>query len=158
MTCAQEGCERPVRTRGWCDTHYVRAKRRGEIQLLAPRTPIERFWQFVEKRDDGCWEWVGARDKLGYGSFGVGGGGKSTQAHRWSYEHFVGLIPEGMTIDHLCFFPSCVNPEHLQVLSRSENARRQRSALAVFSRDVVVTREVEGHLARSVDDRGDDGL
>ena len=45
-------------------------------------------------------------------------------AHRWSYEHHVGPIPEGLTVDHLCRNTSCVNPEHMEVVTREENAYR----------------------------------
>lgn len=42
-------------------------------------------------------------------------------AHRWSYEHHVGPIPQGMFVDHTCNNGMCVNPEHLRVLTNREN-------------------------------------
>nr|WP_275792666.1 HNH endonuclease signature motif containing protein [Prescottella equi] len=50
-------------------------------------------------------------------------------AHRCAYESFVGPIPDGMTVDHTCFKPACINPDHLRILSLSSNAAAQRSAL-----------------------------
>jgi hypothetical protein len=45
--------------------------------------------------------------------------------HRYSYEALVGPIEEGMTIDHLCEgHRNCINPTHMEVVSREENSRR----------------------------------
>lgn len=72
----------------------------------------------------GCWEWMGRLDRRGYGVLGTG-----RFAHRLAYETFNGPIQDGLTVDHICFNRRCLNPDHLQLLTRSENARRQRSAL-----------------------------
>lgn len=54
--------------------------------------------------------------------------GRTEQAHRWGYEHHVGPIPEGLTLDHLCENTWCVNPEHLEPVTQQENhARHMRS-------------------------------
>lgn len=45
-------------------------------------------------------------------------------AHRFVYETLIGPIPGGMTLDHLCKNKLCVNPEHLEVVTRGENLRR----------------------------------
>jgi hypothetical protein len=84
----------------------------------------EVFWQRVDKTD-GCWLWMGERDPLGYGRFRWRGR-KSTSvlAHRNAYEMVVGPIPEGLTIDHLCRNPACVNPAHLEPVTNEENVRR----------------------------------
>ena len=71
-----------------------------------------------------CWLWTGAKNNKGYGSVGVGGG-KSALAHRTIYELLVAPIPEGLTIDHLCMVKACVNPEHLEPVTREENCSRQ---------------------------------
>ena len=49
-------------------------------------------------------------------------------AHRASYEAFIGPIPDGLTIDHLCRVHACVRPDHLEAVTRSENARREANA------------------------------
>jgi hypothetical protein len=80
---------------------------------------------------DGCWEWTGSRRRGGYGQSTVTmPTGSLMMAHRLSYELHIGPIPEGLTVDHLCFNPPCVNPEHLRLLTLSENAANQRSAYA----------------------------
>lgn len=68
-----------------------------------------------------CWEWVGDRRDR-YGNFRYQG--KSTAAHRWSYETFVGSIPEGLELDHTCENRLCVNPHHLEPVTHLENMQR----------------------------------
>lgn len=70
----------------------------------------------------GCWEWQGDHYMSGYGRIYYKG--KQVRAHRLSYEHYVGEIPSHLEIDHLCRNPSCVNPKHLEVVTRSENIKR----------------------------------
>lgn len=85
---------------------------------------------FLDKIDktDGCWVWCGTRDAHGYGRVVVptllSRCQMSMMAHRISYEYFVGEIPDGLVIDHLCNNTSCVNPDHLEPKTIYENARR----------------------------------
>ena len=48
-------------------------------------------------------------------------GGVLTMYHRHIYENHVGLIPEDHEVDHMCRNRSCINPEHLQTLTRTEH-------------------------------------
>lgn len=68
--------------------------------------------------DDGCWEWTASRFRNGYGQ------GNRTVAHRVVYELLVGPVPEGLDLDHLCRNRGCVNPGHLEPVTRRENLRR----------------------------------
>jgi hypothetical protein len=81
----------------------------------------ERFLRKVDKQEDGCWEWAASRNQDGYGLFNMEG---TSKAHRASYLLFVGPIPEGLTIDHLCRNRGCVNPEHLEPVTLRENVLR----------------------------------
>ncbi|GEL95374.1 HNH endonuclease signature motif containing protein [Cellulomonas composti] len=87
----------------------------------------DRFWAKVDKRE-GCWEWQGGRSEPGgYGR--IGSAGRLLLAHRVAYELCKGPILDGLTVDHLCGNRGCVNPAHLELVSRGENSRRYASAL-----------------------------
>src|SRR5689334_1886116 len=86
------------------------------------RLPL-RFWAKVQPADTGCWLWnEGSLDWSGYGQYWYDGATRG--AHRVAYGLLVGDIPEGLQIDHLCRTPSCVNPEHLEVVAPKENTLR----------------------------------
>ena len=88
-------------------------------KTLPIRERIERHIQIVES---GCWEWQGRLDRYGYGRFSFSK--IDRRAHRISYEEFVGPIPEGLVLDHLCRNRRCINPEHLEPVTNAENMRR----------------------------------
>lgn len=68
----------------------------------------------------GCWLWLGTLNgKAGYGMINIAG--KHTLAHRAAYEAYKGAIPEGLVIDHKCRQRSCINPDHLRVVTSREN-------------------------------------
>jgi hypothetical protein len=68
---------------------------------------------------DGCWEWQRYRLQTGYGRMTVDH--RMANAHRVSYELFVGPIPLGMFLCHHCDNPPCCNPEHLFVGTPLDN-------------------------------------
>ncbi len=69
-----------------------------------------------------CWIWHGAKQPNGYGV--VNREGRTHRAHRWIYERFRQPVPSGMDLDHLCRQRDCVNPLHLEPVSRGVNLRR----------------------------------
>lgn len=79
-----------------------------------------------------CWEWLGRKDRQGYGRFNANG--KCHSAHRSSYELFIGRIDKGLEIDHLCRVTGCINPEHLEAVTKKENTLRGISFAAINSR------------------------
>jgi hypothetical protein len=91
-----------------------------------------RFWAKVRFTPGGCWLWTGALSPDGYGRFRITlapGRHTHVKAHRWAWEQLVGPIGPGMTLDHLidpgpCTSKACVNPGHLEEVTRAENARR----------------------------------
>lgn len=103
---------------------------------------IERFNDKVFVVPDGCWLWCGSIHANGYGKFRFDGDIK--YAHRVAYVLFVGVIPDGLVIDHLCRKRSCVNPSHLEPVTRGENTRRGLPTNSVCVHGVGLTRCNDG--------------
>jgi hypothetical protein len=104
--------------RGMCERHYQRMRRRGSTGN--PR--IDNLHHFTVD-ESGCWLWDGAIWPNGYGK-------TSTLihdtrlAHRVLYIEHRGPVPDGLDLDHLCRVRHCVNPAHLEPVSRSVNLTR----------------------------------
>lgn len=98
-----------------------------------PKPVMERLMSRVEITSDGCWEYAAStRQGASYRQIQVkvdGLGSVLRYAHRVVYEHVVGAIPTGMQLDHLCGNRTCVNPEHLEPVTPSENTRRAASRI-----------------------------
>lgn len=105
---------------------------------MGERMPLsESFWQRVDQRGpDDCWHWLGSVDSTGYGVYGAKQA-PSRAAHRLAYLLAAGPISDELTLDHLCHTRDrgcpgsvacthrrCVNPAHLEPVTRGENTRR----------------------------------
>lgn len=103
------------------------------------RSLLSSTFPYSIAKDTGCWEWGGST--AGRGSTAGGGYGVlqvyghaiegtrtrpcvSRYAHRVSYEHYKGPIPDGYEIDHTCRNHRCVNPDHLEAVTHTENVHR----------------------------------
>ena len=84
-----------------------------------------RFQTKVVEVASGCWLWTGATNNNGYGQIRVDG--QARYVHRLAYETFVGPIPEGFQIDHVCRNRRCVHPAHLEAVTQRENLCETRS-------------------------------
>lgn len=83
--------------------------------------------KIVKDKITKCWTWkaaTGGKGKHIYGIMLNPISGKMEGAHRISYETYVSRIPSGLEIDHLCRNTLCINPEHLEPVTRSVNLRR----------------------------------
>lgn len=152
--CVVEGCGRPHYGKALCKRHYERWTKWGTTDLVSRTLPAgNRFWLKVDK--DGpspdkrpdlgpCWLWTGQLDRYGYGKFKVEG--KHRTAHKWAFEDASGLVPAGLTLDHLCRVRRCVRPSHMEPVSNAENVRRgevgRRTGAALRAR----THCIHGHL------------
>lgn len=98
-----------------------------------PEELVERFWLKVDRNgpipiarpDLGpCWLWTASTNQNGYGNFGLGHEivGK---AHRFSFELHGGSIPKKKELDHLCHVRNCVNPRHLEAVTKKVNRDRR---------------------------------
>ncbi|AFU62039.1 putative HNH endonuclease [Streptomyces phage phiHau3] len=127
---------------------------RGRDSLADVRASEKDFERFFKKVDVGlCWEWTAAKSRNGYGQFYWSG--KLRYAHRWLYAALVGDVPAEMDLDHRCKVRHCVNPDHLELVTRQENLHR---SAAVVTSDFCpeghdkrihgVPREDKPHLLR----------
>ena len=87
---------------------------------------LARFWSKVDKsKENGCWEWTGACSGFGHGNFVISR--RNLGAHRVSWEIARGRIPDGVCVLHRCDNPPCVNPAHLFLGTKFDNARDRHS-------------------------------
>jgi len=93
-------------------------------KALRPRITLsERFFRHVHINTiTGCWEWIGKRNRLGYGYFKHEN--RSQRAHLVAWRMFRGEWPADKESDHLCVNASCVNPFHIEPVTKRENIER----------------------------------
>lgn len=90
---------------------------------------LERFHSRYAIDENGCWVWHGG-DVYGFNTRGQpqisvrGREPRNALAYVASYEHYIGPVPEGYEVDHLCFNSKCVNPEHLEAVTPKKNKER----------------------------------
>lgn len=105
--------------------------------------PAERIYAGLEQcsyPSSGCWEWGGALDQHGYGTFRSRGVGY--KAHRAVYALLVEPPDPTLDLDHLCRNRKCVNPAHLEPVSRRENVLRGNTIAAMHA---AKTHCIHGH-------------
>lgn len=173
-SCSIDGCATPIGpsgARGWCPKHYHRWRNNGDPLVTRPRggwarallLPEERFWAKVDKNgppvtnrpDLGtCWVWTAATRSTGYAVFNVPATAtqprRRIDGHLWSYRNFVGPVPGGLELDHVCHTEAvrngeclggdgcrhrrCVNPRHLEPVTEAVNTLRGLSFAARHAR------------------------
>lgn len=104
---------------------------------------LDRFWPRVDKREDGCWLWLGALNEGGYGQ--APWNGAKAMIHRIFFEVLREPIPPPMVLDHLCRVRNCVNPDHLEIVTHRENTLRG------IGRTAINARKKKCHLGHDFD-------
>lgn len=97
----------------------------------------------IPEPNTGCWLWLRAIDKYGYGGFRLKPH-PYMSAHRGSFIAHRGPIADGLTVDHLCRVRCCVNPDHLEAVTHAVNCERKTL------RDLCPS----GHFRDGIDSRG----
>ena len=88
----------------------------------------------------GCWLWFGAMREDGYGKMLLRS--RQTRPHIIAYEVFVGPVPQGLVLDHLCRERSCCNPRHLEAVTPRVNILR---GVSTSARNAAKTHCKHGH-------------
>lgn len=137
--CSVENCVQPTEKiiKGMCVMHYSRVATTGDAGPAHSMRIIgdheARFWASVDMLGPlpphrltlgWCWQWTRPLNANGYGSFSVGR--EKLGPHRWAYRNFIGPIPDGYEVDHLCHNRACVNfLRHLQAVPKRHNQERK---------------------------------
>lgn len=144
--CGGGGGSVKLHAKGMCGVCYTRKK---SLEAGVPPNPTrdmsiaEKLAYKSVKRDSGCIEYVGTKDKDGYGVICYNG--KTSRAHRIAYELAKGPIPSNLQVLHKCDNPCCINPEHLIVGSSRDNQKdkvnKNRQAKGASHGAAVLTAE-----------------
>ncbi len=140
-------CGEPIAGRGLCKRHYYQARRRGTlldnptmVETGTSKRPMyEKLFNNYEVDANGCWIFTGTINKTtGYGY--VADWPKHLQAHVESFKIFKGPIPKGKILRHTCDVRPCINPEHLIVGTKKDNAqdccaRRRHNPICKLTRE-----------------------
>lgn len=130
---------------------------------MAPRkrTPaVERVERRCVYEDRGhstpCRIFTGSLND-GYGQV-YGDDGRMTRVHRLMYQHYVGGVPDGLILDHICRQKDCCEVTHLEPVTHLENL--MRSPLMLIAKEtcgrghpltddnVYLDRPIRGRRAR----------
>ncbi len=118
---------------------------------------IDRLMEKVEIQPNGCWWFTACLNPQGYGIISSGATGKALLAHKVSYEHFHGPVPDGLDLDHTCHDPTtcsggitclhrrCCNPDHVEPVTRIVNASPSRGHSGISIRKLAAVQKAKTH-------------
>jgi len=136
------------------DTKLKAVKGQPRPYLKGHASRISPVDYVVEDRgyETPCWIWQRGTEKHGYGR--MKHNGRQCSSHRVYYERVKGPVPKSeaplwLVLDHLCRVPSCVNPDHLELVTQAVNRRRgvQKSLTAEIVREIRESPETQASLA-----------
>ena len=149
--CSVDGCGGTGKiVRGLCGKHYAKWRKYGDPlagREFALEEGPDKILSKMVVSETGCWVWTGNMHVDGYGLVYTKKRRFREYAHRYAYSTFVGPIPDGLQIDHLCHTRDetctggiecphrrCVNPDHLELVTQLENFKRGRNPLSLNAR------------------------
>lgn len=103
---------------------------------------IDKILNSIEIDGNGCWLWLRGCDPDGYGK--VRDGARTRRTHIVTYEFYVGLVPDGLVLDHQCNVRGCCNPAHLLPMTNRENVLKPGSQSLAAIR-AAQTHCIHGH-------------
>ena len=124
MKCQVPECEVKSQAKGYCDRHYARYLKYGD-----PNTTKNLYTKFYDtdtrlramvKSWSGCWL-TSKENKY----VGMSINSQTRYAHRIAYETWVGPIPAGLAIIHMCNNKACINPKHLLLSTQRINMQHK---------------------------------
>jgi hypothetical protein len=98
------------------------------VKAGRPSVPLLDRWLAKVVFDDpsGCWLWRASTQRMGHGQLTVrraDGVWAKRLAHAVAYELFVGSVPAGFLVHHVCGVQACVTPWHLVLMRRADHGR-----------------------------------
>ena len=123
--CKIEGCGKPHYGRGYCRSHYMRARRHGSPTLgrTPEGKPLEFLRRSIEHAGDACILWPYSKSSKGYAI--IWSDGRLRSATRFVCEHHHGHPPTDQhEAAHSCGNGrrGCINKHHLSWKTPTENA------------------------------------
>ena len=117
---------------------------------LRPRIPLATSLELMRAHampepNSGCWFWMGIIATNGYGRIFTNPSGHTRAAHRVTYELVHGRVPAGLDLDHLCRVRCCINPDHLEPVTRRVNNQRGIGGAVTKARFAALAVCVNGH-------------
>jgi hypothetical protein len=106
---------------------FIFGHHNGIVKVGRAAEPVIDRVMKSTKRIDGCLVWTGRLSKGGYGVLRIGSRGidrRTVFVHRWHWEFINGKVPKGLDLDHLCRVRSCLEPSHLDPVTRRVNILR----------------------------------
>lgn len=146
MTCCESARARGLRRCGSCRAWIGGGPTAGRTKTRTSAN--DRFdASYVIQPVTKCWLWTKSK-RAGYGALWIPGdapgSGGHVGAHVFAYERFIGPVPEGLDVDHRCRNRACVNPKHLEAITRHANLHRSPHTQA--TKNSAKTQCIRGHV------------